>query len=486
MTHNEAVKTVVKLAPAISERGAHSVLLEHAERESLAPAQLQKIAQLVNTTAVVSHAERSEDRGASFPLVDVPALVSEYIQQEKSAGRRPSLVESGDDWKSLDFSSMMRQDMYPQTEKAAAAVEEEEQGELNFEDLTPEQQKEAADVLYVDTALRMEEIFNVFKKKAAFGSLDIQRASRNARYKCNSVWVKRAAEFLANNLKRDVIIDDQPLVKRSFEVQDPDADLLLELADNIQIRDELRKVASGLNLLGDPTTDPGAVTDDEERPRKPGTTAEEDELKERMRAAIKDEFDQKKEERAAERERNAPPKEDDAKVTRIESDYQDPDLSRLDSVIGGAASGVKEVGKSTADIVAGAASSADSALQQLVSGRTNKAQMDLDNEVRDIQRSIRVRRLIANDPILRDADPRQVLDIYNSVVALNPEIADNGPALTLILREATSYDGVTMDSQKMLTDVRKNLAQSKSTESQNNKEKYSVVRSGASPAKAKA
>jgi hypothetical protein len=486
MTHNEAVKTVVKLAPSIAERGAHSVLLEHAERESLAPAQLEKIAQLVNTTAVVSHAERSEDRGASFPLVDVPSLVSEYIHQEKAAGRRPIAIESGDNWKELDFSSMLRQDMYPQVQKAAAAVEPEEQAELNFEDLTPEQQKEAADVLYVDTALRMEEIFKVFKKKAASGSLDIQRASRNARYKCNSVWVKRAAEFLANNLNHDVIIDAQPLVKRAFEVQDPDADLLLELADNIQIRDELRKVAN-LLIPNQPTrTGDAAPGEDGEVESESEARNNEAYAKERMRAELKDEFDQLKEQRQAEREANAPPKEDEAKVTRIDSDYEDPDLSRLDAVLSGTAGAAKEVGRSTADIVGGAATSADAALQQLTSGRTNKAQMDLDNEVRDIERTIRVRRLIANDPILRDADPRQVLDIYNSVVALNPEIADNGPALTLILREATSYDGVTMDSQKMLTDVRKNLAQSKSTESQNNKDKYGVGKSSPSPAKARA
>lgn len=481
MTHNEAVKTVVKLAPSIAERGAHSVLLEHADRESLAPAQLEKIAQLVNTTAVVSHAERSEDRGASFPLVDVPALVSEYIHQEKSAGRRPTQAAPEADWKSLDFSSMMRQDMYPQVQKAAAAVEPEEQAELNFEDLTPEQQKEAADVLYVDTALRMEEIFNVFKKKAAFGSLDIQRASRNARYKCNSVWVKRAAEFLANNLNRDVVIDEQPLVKRAFEVQDPDADLLLELADNIQIRDELRKVAN-LLIPNQPTrTGDAAPGEDGEVESESEARNNEAYAKERMRAEIKDEFDQLKEQRQADREANAAPED-----KRVDSDYEDPDLSRLDAALSGAAGAAKEVGRSTADVIGGAATSADAALQQLTSGRTNKAQMDLDNEVRDIQRTIRVRRLIANDPILRDADPRQVLDIYNSVVALNPEIADNGPALTLILREATSYDGVTMDSQKMLTDVRKNLAQSKSTESQNNKEKYGVGRSAPASAKAKA
>jgi hypothetical protein len=243
------------------------------------------------------------------------------------------------------------------------------------------------------------------------------------------------------------------------------------------------------NLFKEKVKPKTSDTDDdgsESRESEQSGRDEEAYAKERMRAELKDEFDQLKEQRQAEREKNAPPKEDEAKVTRIESGYEDPDLSRLDAVLGGAAGAAKEVGRSTADIVGGAATSADAALQQIISGRTNKAQMDLDNEVRDIQRTIRVRRLIANDPILRDADPRQVLDIYNSVVALNPEIADNGPALTLILREATSYDGVTMDSQKMLTDVRKNLAQSRSTESQNNKEKYGVGKSSPSPAKARA
>ena len=106
--------------------------------------------------------------------------------------------------------------------------------------------------------------------------------------------------------------------------------------------------------------------------------------------------------------------------------------------------------------------------------RTNKAQRNTDLSVEDVRRAINIRRMIATDDVLREADPREVLEIYNSVSRLNPEIAHNMPAVKLLLREAVSYEGLTLDAQKQLTDIRKGTGESEAKEYDNDKRRYTA------------
>jgi hypothetical protein len=82
--------------------------------------------------------------------------------------------------------------------------------------------------------------------------------------------------------------------------------------------------------------------------------------------------------------------------------------------------------------------------------------------------------MIGTDPVLRESDPREVLEIYNAIARTNPEIVTNMPALRLLLREAVSYEGLTLDSQKQLTDIRQNSSKAESQESDNLKRRYSI------------
>jgi hypothetical protein len=125
--------------------------------------------------------------------------------------------------------------------------------------------------------------------------------------------------------------------------------------------------------------------------------------------------------------------------------------------------------------VTSAYSAVDGMLQRITAKeRSNKSQRSSDLGVSDVIRAMNIKRLIGTDAVLRHADPRQVLSVYNSIARMNPDIANDMTAVTLLLREAVSYEGITLDSQKTLADIRKSTGDSEAKEYDNDKRRYAV------------
>lgn len=128
-----------------------------------------------------------------------------------------------------------------------------------------------------------------------------------------------------------------------------------------------------------------------------------------------------------------------------------------------------------ADSVSTAANMANTALTNITGkDRVNTAQRRTDMSTSDIVRTIMVRRMLATDPILREADPRAVLEVYNAIAKLHPDVANDPQRLRLVLREAASYDGLTLDSQKQLADTRKSEEDASAKARENSRSQYSV------------
>ena len=106
--------------------------------------------------------------------------------------------------------------------------------------------------------------------------------------------------------------------------------------------------------------------------------------------------------------------------------------------------------------------------------RVNKNQMKLEGDIGDIRRSILIRRLAASDPVLKDMPLKDVLETYNAIAESNPEAASNPRRVLLAMREAASYEGITLDAQKSLGDVRGAAAKTDAAEADNTKRRYSV------------
>lgn len=87
-----------EVGPEIKKSGdAHGELLKFARTKNLSPALTEALGQLYNTAKTLSFMDKNANRGGSFPLVDVPKLVEDYMKlpesESKSAARRDVVAE---------------------------------------------------------------------------------------------------------------------------------------------------------------------------------------------------------------------------------------------------------------------------------------------------------------------------------------------------------------------------------------------------------
>jgi hypothetical protein len=487
MTHDTAVRTIVSLVPEIEKKSAETVLLDYAEAENLPPAQLEKLAQVFNTLRTVDHIDKSasaDDRGKSVDLVNVPVLVAGYIirtKQEKSAASLKSSTSSHDVSR-IDLMSAVRFDA-PTISKAAAAPQAEvrryssEEVENIFLDLK------------VDARLSMEKLAGELLGKLprlADGRLDMQAACSDARAHCNTDMLRQSLDWLksASVAPLTGIAMDAPLVKRAFAITGECGKLLTNFNEEFVTYKLMSKLANSVE------------------PKKEMTEDEINQLVESMEdpdeaaAALEDYIRGQGGDPADYDPGEAPEVEIPAYVKNNESSESTPRTDatttkdttattpaakgRMSKVLNAIGAPVRGVGKTVSE----AASYAQNQVDRIVSkDRTNKDQMRADMDVEDVRRAIGLRRMIGTDPVLRESDPRDVLEIYNAIARTNPEIVHNMPALRLLLREAVSYEGLTLDSQKQLTDIRANASKSENQEADNLKRRYTT--SGVSDVKAK-
>lgn len=495
MTHDSAVRTVVKLVPEIEKRGAAAVLTEHAAKEDLPPAQLEKLAQVFNTLTTVSHIDNAEeaDRGATVPLVDVPKLVMDYAT---GAGRVKAaaapLSFSSHDPCLVDLNKALKFELRPELQKAAGdATGPREAAEEVYQRQITRDEAEAAR-LSVELDLQDEmsklagEIFSAAPlADDSYFVRDVSEFEEEALRRQPAGIVKAAGDYLekfaAPHRTKLIRFDySQPLVKYAYEIPHALGEKFAELASTLATF-EIVKAASDDDFASiraalqspdanlDMSIAPGAADPD----ALPGGEAEDT-------AALLEQIQQDPTLTAGTEQKRTPSKDSSGSGGGGGDKKGGGDHSKKDGV------GSKAIGLIAAPLsavggaVTGAAAKADEMLHQIVSKeRDNKPQRAADMSVEDIRRAMNVRRLIGTDPVLKEADPKLVLEVYNSLAARNPDLAGDMTALRLILREAVSYEGPTLDSQKMLTEIRRNSTQGQKESDELDKKRYAV--GGANP-----
>ena len=497
MTHDSAVRTVVKLVPDIEKRGAEAVLREHAVKEDLPPAQLEKLAQVFNTLRTVSHIDKSTDRGSSVDLVDVPSLVVSYaldMGHEKKAlapSSQPTHAPG-----QVDLMSAMRADIAgpkparERTKEAAAPAKA----------IAPEDLRDAAAELAAEARLDMSKLAGDILNgvPCVDGFYDLSGIERDAIHVLGADLVKQSCDWLDQSIKlsrkQSVRHDyDAPLTKQAFAVGSALSASLVALSEAFSTYNLMTKMASSSGFDQDHSHTSTAAL-----PSAAELAAAMEGMTPEQKAQVMDEMAAK----GMSLEPEIPTETEE--VRGASAGGQSAAGGASGGSTGGAGgSAAQGAGKSTGappskppsgggtagkiwgaatapiraagDVAINASNKVNDLLNSITSKeRTNKAQRNTDLSVEDVRRAINIRRMIGTDAVLKEADPREVLEIYNSVARLNPEIAGNMPAMKLLLREAVSYEGLTLDASKQLTDIRKGTGESEAKEYDNDKRRYTA------------
>ncbi len=449
MNHHRVIQVLNQLLPTIKEAGSPKpVMLKYAQDNNLSPAQLEKMGQVFNTAKTLTFLDRSPDRGASFDLLDVPELVSEYSQWEPQAKAASAPVPEHNPLRFPGMKPMTRL-LDEDLEKAASDKQIEELSQWE-----KQARRKALDRIQLELEDAEEEWTQKqaqarkwARQQDALADIDPQDAALDLVFNLGEHLGKTACRWVWD-LDPDVT-QEQANEKRAWDtgvaqdrVRLEALDRAVELIEGAQRVAELRKVASSLVYSANPDTN---LPDYEEEATQERRRQEEDSLLNNLEAAFSTST-------------KPPPKKEEGTGDR----YVEPEID-----VTSLTRGVDDWVTRTAD--KGRKIDPLSPIRSMRDNITtppqqNKKQKAVDTERRDTERSLVLARLMQSDPIISEADPETVQELYNSLQEVSPEYVRDPARLRMALREAVEYGAVPIHTLNELAQYRKTLAEARGRE----------------------
>ena len=502
MRPHELIERLDNLLPEIKRTGdPEGTLLKFAASENLAPAQLEKMAQLFNTAKTLTYMGKAASRGGSFTIINTEELLGKYTDTDdlRKAASGPhswedkrcdrSKAASGDGlaaWIDQPEDDAVSESHFPDMElmemraglrKAAAAMPTPEvvfsaaeqfaikcASDRNLDTLKQVRADSMADAVEgfqkVADALRMGEIPFEEVEEDALGILGQEAAGYIGQLSdyLGHAHVKHAR--LQGASRRRVAIDRydmMPMLKSAFDA-----------LDMVAAADELIKGATQA-----PVAPPETSAEPEDEPvdwERPAQTDIDTGLR---RLGINPapasggdqggpRSDEDTSRRTAHKVKGGTGKEP-GEGAKAEPNPMADELNKgWDSFIEG--------GNKTRPVT-GTMDKVKELLGVMAPGR-NKKQENVDRSVDDEQFVTGLQRLLVTDPILAEADPARVTDLANSIRQINPDVAGDVNQLRHVLREAIQYDALPQHTAKDLTGMRKDRAQAEVHERSNARDEY--------------
>lgn len=424
MSPSQVIQAIQQLLPRIksSSAGAENILLEYATENNLEPAVLVKMAQTMNTARTLAFLEKNADsRGASFPLLDPQAIGAKYVEQaqNKTAAKKPVVqVELGESNRVPNFFKMASAELDGGLTKAASATTEEPTVK-SARDLAREfnQQRDELDSINreIEQALDLrEELADNFKSAfAKVAKVLRENADESALIgedihalgDANDVAIYSEAIKAANayvNIKLSEF-NGTPITKRKL------------LHDRFNVMPLIKDAAAKLSLVEDVDFFVNAKN-----------------------AAVT-------EMRSKNRTANKP----------IVNDNVEAITKAVSSVI----SSPSEIIKAPSGV------DTELDLNKLLGSVLEKykpkaRQKEVDKAYTEAADMSALQKLVITDPILAEADPVELVDMFNDLRATKPDIAKNTNMLRFALREALQYGGIPQQTVKTIADIDKAMTDS--------------------------
>lgn len=467
MNHQQAIEVLESLLPRMKEEGRpEQVLLKYASDRNLAPAQLEKMAQIYNTAATLTYLEKSEDRGGSFHVIDTPPLLQEYTAYQpvsKAASETPVSHNP------LRFPRAM--------EKAASAVDE------LLASLAPEGPSESKlrqlEEWQKQASAREQEMLGEFIdttgyriNQAASGILKIARGDNEVSREVlegdimylagpeSGAWA--VERIWGSPLDLDM---DKVASERDFSEELRTDPLRLEamgcLRDMLEKRAELEvavKYASSTmteedvdDILGAVWGVPSAQVRDATKSRgtpvysaSPGKTG-----------------------KPVDSEGEKEPKETETRLPPLVTP-ESPEFRGIDDLTNWINNKRDKTPWTPIGQVRGILRDSD------MKPSINRGQMKIDESRGETERSLTLARLMQVDPIISEADPEMVQELYNTLQEASPEFVRDPAKLRMALREAVQYESVPLHTLKEIADTRKTLADARTRESELTRDEYGI------------
>lgn len=477
MQHMQAVEVVTGLIPRMRGSSPEEVLSKFATEHRLAPEQLKKMAHVYNTCATLSAQE--VDRNSIPRLIQVPAMVEDYVRKSASSG-----LTLGD--------SFM---MIPVKAAAAPAPEVPEDKGLPWvwKEAPAPKEKAASAAQEIPVELRRErlerQITELSKKVAAFAAQASEELSSYGATARALVDKMKAASYrqeknISRDLERDAhgllgepclaasLFDDfgKVAARMGFEckrVEKSDWETIPLFRDSTGLMGMVRKAASHRQSAH--TAIGGYLTHLDELIEKLSDPAVENSKRacsdvEWMLREVRNGTIFAKAAQAMPRE--DPPSQTEQAWNRIvQTDGRPVPANRRQNtgadMIGGmiqlpfaaASDAVQATGRSfsLADLASNVG--LDEKLKNNLSGMSdayqkelNQSRLDLEQIENDTRALATLQRVMTTDEILSEKDPEMVLEAFNTVRRASPEVSRDPSLLRLVLRQALETQGVDIDT----------------------------------------
>ena len=92
--------------------------------------------------------------------------------------------------------------------------------------------------------------------------------------------------------------------------------------------------------------------------------------------------------------------------------------------------------------------------------KPKNGQKKVDEAYNEAEAMAGLQKLVITDPILAEADPVELVDMYNDLRATKPDIAKNTNMLRFALREALQYGAIPQQTVKTIADIDKAMTDS--------------------------
>lgn len=514
MDHDKVIKALEALIPQGAKSNPENVIIKYASEQNLAPAQLERIAQMYNVAMTINFMNKSASRGDTFQLIDTESLMAKYTDHEDTpkSANIPAEWASWFEVSTMDkAASTFADGLSEMPDIVAMAKGMQSGGTVTFEN----------DVAY--PSLTLDSMWDSFRKES-FDKYEVDSVKiliedsednfRKCANKIRDLLQIHGASFsqIANDTIKSANVGDATSVvdqvagylnatrcNVTYELTAKSAGLIRDEFNAISIMEEaaqslesIKAARSYLDMYEKEAFQLGGDALDTlnklqgggsgNKPNKSGKSNKPKDNEGKEKKELKGPATSDSEEEEEARPSNHKNKDNDNKGKGKDSRGGGPGgppggppkgTESSNNFIGSLAQDTMDSGKRilNPDTYFGDANSFDGMLKNISPNKMNSTQRHIDGAVSDVANVTTLQRLLMTDPIISEADPNTVIQLYNTLQRANPEIASDPNVLRFALREAIQYDAIPMHTYKdfVETDQKRQQADKDRNEVTNNR-----------------